>query len=857
MSPWIAALVVAAPVAAFAQDVKEKGTLDERFFKAFYQENGLRDFEKAAALYAEVADAARAAKDPGMEVKALLGRARCLKTRDLREAALEALKAVLALEPGNEEANRLQAELGAAASAPAGEDRELISRIQVLVGALGGPERESAQRDLRLIGPRAVPHVEIALASREVGQVKAAAELLLGMATADSLGALERALRDPQVAFPGVLRLVIGSQEIITGVPMVSLVAAGLESADPLERVRTVERLKSQRKRWADIPAEALLPVLRKALADPDLRVRESALSGEWPDSCWEAVIPRVRDLLEDGDDSVRKAAWWSAARAKVVAVALRTELDAGLRSGDAERRRLAFRALYGAGLLLKEAEDAALVSFLNSTDDLQIQEAINALQNRLANNHAVTDPALTRAVLAALRNGATGALSREGVSKVLPLLSWGPPGIQDALPLEEMVDVYAAFPGTGPSQGGVMGSILDRLLVIMHRRTNTDPPARDGLTARGLGAIRDPEGRAYWMWWWVRQGGTGGRKTLRAAVADPLPVIRFIAYDQMVRWPWPKEEARPDMPFLVEDFRSPLRVAQTSPQLQYNATSPHRILALQLAKAWPDPGYAAGLQDVLTEAEKGVESGVASPALRALAACSGKESLPVLRRWVTGQLDTVRGLLVELLGAGAAPDLLRAVELGVPPDTVALNPLPGVSSSLPDPVFAEFMKGLPREKWTPNLVAVAGSSLAGKERDGVVLEAIGSADPRVQEAGAKAAGALAFDGAWPYLVPLLDSPDPEVRTAARGALEVIRSTRDLRAAFERYGEGGPAKALEEAKSLLSHGDPVKRKAGALAVGALGDPAGVPALLALLDDPDAAVRDAVLAALERLGGKPR
>ena len=55
----LAALALAAPVAAYAEEGKP--SLDDRFFKAFYQENGLRDFEKAAALYAEVAGAARMA----------------------------------------------------------------------------------------------------------------------------------------------------------------------------------------------------------------------------------------------------------------------------------------------------------------------------------------------------------------------------------------------------------------------------------------------------------------------------------------------------------------------------------------------------------------------------------------------------------------------------------------------------------------------------------------------------------------------------------------------------------------------------------------------------------------------------
>jgi HEAT repeat protein len=117
-------------------------------------------------------------------------------------------------------------------------------------------------------------------------------------------------------------------------------------------------------------------------------------------------------------------------------------------------------------------------------------------------------------------------------------------------------------------------------------------------------------------------------------------------------------------------------------------------------------------------------------------------------------------------------------------------------------------------------------------------------------------AGMLHVEEAWPHLIALLESPQDGLRKTAKEALDEIRAYRELRASFEQFGEGGRSKALQDAKALLKSESAEKRRGAALAIGALGDPGGVPALLELLSDPDAAVRAAALQALERLGGKP-
>jgi HEAT repeat protein len=82
-------------------------------------------------------------------------------------------------------------------------------------------------------------------------------------------------------------------------------------------------------------------------------------------------------------------------------------------------------------------------------------------------------------------------------------------------------------------------------------------------------------------------------------------------------------------------------------------------------------------------------------------------------------------------------------------------------------------------------------------------------------------------------LVPLLDDPDPLVAEQAAWALG------------ERRAEPSAVAAL--AKTAGGHDDPLVREAAVAALGALGDPVGLPAVLAATTDKPAVRRRAVLA----------
>ena len=165
------------------------------------------------------------------------------------------------------------------------------------------------------------------------------------------------------------------------------------------------------------------------------------------------------------------------------------------------------------------------------------------------------------------------------------------------------------------------------------------------------------------------------------------------------------------------------------------------------------------------------------------------------------------------------------------------------------------FVLELPDDLVSASLIDLVAAVVSPEARRKLLLAGLRSEDPDTVRQAAERAGAFNLVEAWPLLVAALDGPHVEVRRAAKAALEEIRAYRELKAAYERFGKDDRDEALARAGKLLGDPDPVKRRGAAYALGALGDPAAVPALLKLLGDDDESVREAALAALERLGGR--
>jgi HEAT repeat protein len=128
---------------------------------------------------------------------------------------------------------------------------------------------------------------------------------------------------------------------------------------------------------------------------------------------------------------------------------------------------------------------------------------------------------------------------------------------------------------------------------------------------------------------------------------------------------------------------------------------------------------------------------------------------------------------------------------------------------------------------------ALGALSRARGLTDGVLGAGLADEDPTVRARAAELCSAWPGDQA-PPLAPVLDDPDPAVVEAAAWA------------SGERTPpEPGIVEAL--AAVATGHDDPLCREAAVAALGAIGDPAGVPAVLAGTTDRPAVRRRAVLA----------
>jgi HEAT repeat protein len=130
-----------------------------------------------------------------------------------------------------------------------------------------------------------------------------------------------------------------------------------------------------------------------------------------------------------------------------------------------------------------------------------------------------------------------------------------------------------------------------------------------------------------------------------------------------------------------------------------------------------------------------------------------------------------------------------------------------------------------------PSVRATALGALARMERlaDADLRAGLADPDPVVR----RRAVALAIPRPEVSLLDLLSDPDPDVTEQAAWACG------------ERSPEPGAVAAL--AALVTGHDDALVREAAAAALGAIGDPAGLPAILAATEDKPAVRRRAVLA----------
>lgn len=859
----LALALVLAPAVALAQEAGstrvDPEDLEQAFYCAYYAENGLRDFEKAADAYAQVAEAASKAGRKDLVEKSLLGRARCLGTMgkgDLRKQVLEAL---LATSPDNTEARAMLAPVPGA-----GDESQLSQMLRNLVAQLGGDQRENAAKDLQTIGPPAVPFLEEALRSVEVGRVQKAAEILMAFHDESSTRALERALRDPAVSFHQVL--VNAVLEGWAGVDALQLRLLSIlqESPDPSVRERVIGHIRSYIK---DAPRpEAAEPAVLRALSDPDRQVRAMALSGAWPVSVRKAALGKFRECLRSTDEVERELAFDAvsgAAGFTETAVLLADDLREIVRNGGPSWRGRAFAALRSAGQLSSREFDATLREFLVTRDAFLVGTALRHVATHVGGGEKVTASAVEDAFLRCLRDIAEGGGDKINQGDISTALAKKDVGLCWTMPVEKVVEVYAI--GCADPTSRTWGrNLRNHALQALTARTKAGSPERSAVFAEGLQRVTSPAGRIAWCRGLFPDQSPfpWDEASAGAAVSDPSPGVRLLGYEALGRLLFPPGKAKaPPLPHIAEDLRSYVEEFRDIEGATWSSGTVGQK-AMVVASLVRDPALAKTLREVVADSANDVNR--RDSALQALVAAIGEDAVPDIREVLLRRFTfPARDLLVQVQGLKAAPALLEVARKWSKPEWVIRTyggAVPDWRSALPKEVLEEVLDGLPVNPADSTLFNLVAENSTPERRSAWILAGLASKEPSVQKHAANKAKNHNLVEAWRHLLPLLDSQDLEVRREAKEALEYIRSLRELKESYARVNrlqadEGG--KALADAKAMLKSGDPAKRRGAALALGALGDPSAVALLLRVLDDDaDASVREAALAALERLGGRP-
>ena len=832
------ALASAAPTARAeeggATNAAPADELEEQFYRAYYAENGLRDFAKAGEQYAEVFRAARTAGRNDLAVKALLGRARCMRTIGNADEAKAAIEGVIALDPENEEARAASAE-----EEGASPDDALLHRIRDLIlNGLYNGSSDSA-RELLLLGDRCLPELEKALYETNLGRVEAAATYLASLGGPAASDILIRAMRDPNVVFRSAIARAVcrptdggwlGGERKPFSAAEIAVLAVAAEFPEAEIRRLVHERLVYT----GDRLGEAGVSLLLRLATDPDRSVRMAILvhAIDWLASdVVLGLVPALRRSMASEDTGERRAAVALAGRYTEVQRALADPLRALLRDPDSDVRAAAFQSL---STVLSEDD---LAGFLDPADPALAGMAMNQLSGRLP-----LSPSTAVKVREAIERTIRGEFGDHGLQFVR--------FVEAGLLMDRttLVDLFARTgapdaKGHRSHLGKLRQSILNQLRQPLSWNQSPQKEQAVALVEEGVEkCFASGEALRGWVGFWSGTGVPAYRAWIRAAASDDEGTRR-LAYSALLRSdPNQRPELTPgSLPHLDRDLVS--------------ADGQTRTCALQLVTqaGASSPALAEPLRKLHDAADRWEDR---SHLLRALVAAAGREAEPVVR----ADLDhpevraTALQMLVNELGIGDRRELDAFVAAGGDPGVVV-----GLADK-PNPPDRSLLRGfvneLPLEKYTYSFVPAAARCVDGAARLALLRNALHSDGPLVRVTATKAIGDMRVLELWPDLVTLLESGSADVRAAAEKSLAALKTYAELKSSFANFGKDEQDAARRNAEELLKSGEPLKRKGAVLALAALGDRAAIPALLKALDDEHLVVREAALAALERLGGKP-
>ncbi len=812
----------AAPAAESAEDA---------FYRAFYAEQALRDFGKAADAYAEAADRARASDLKDLLAKALAGRGRCLRAQGREADAAAALREALAADPANAEAKAALEEK----PAPGPTDPQLEAQLRLVVSNLAAtiesPRREAA-RTLNLLGARALPFLEEGLRSRNLLVAEAAARFLPGFQDEAGTAAVVRALSDPEVLYRDAVAqnaLVAAAQSLRPGEE--GLLRAALARRSPQVRLRAALRLQGIAE-----PFAARAELLRAIAADPDPSVRFALLSAPVATDDLPVLRLLAVEALASPDGATVQAALAAVSRSPDLLPGVEERVRQCLGSADPRVRRAAFGLLTERGLLEVREMGAALLDphSGNSPDAARFLAKVPSPPGW----DAETGRQVVAALRARLETRSAGTM--EGTDALSALLGCEQARACEGIGAEDLVRIFAL---AGPRNDSFGSEVVRHAVGILAQRGGADPAGLAALVGSGLERLPPGAARARWVNAWK-------------GLADPAPFLAAAALDE----PGTRQNAYEALIAVTQkggDLRDAVR--GRCPHLGEDLAAPggRRLAALRLLELVPDPAFAPALRAVLSRALSDDER---QQAMAAFVRCAGKDSVPVLREDVEAEpsrasLPVSLNGLVEFLGAGAVDDLV-ALAVRRKNAEWALYSY-GRQVYLPDAVMEKFLDRVTPELATNDFLRRIATFPRSRARDLCILRALaGGKATGTLVAAAYVAGSLHLEEASGELGLLLDHQADAVRKAAQAALVELRTYRTLRAELTGPQATARPETLARARGMLRSEDAVLRRAAVLALGALGDAAVVGDLLDLVKDADVGVREAALGALERLGGRP-
>ena len=633
---------------------QEPGDLEERIFRAFYEENGLRDFPKAATLYAEAAEAARAAKDEKALLRALLGSGRCLMKTGRVEEAKAAFRAALEVDPACHEAAEA---IASADREPDGIEDELRTRIRELVWKLAGPERDQAAADLRRIGGRSVPLLEEGLRTADVGIVTGAAAILANLPAPGARGALARALADPKVAFPDVVRQAVGD------IPMTGNDAdrngryALLRAAAVLEgptRHQVLNELFGRQ--FSAEPAEEVVPVLRDILRGADDELKLVLLSAPFGPSAT-ALVPTAVEFLRSGDGRHRQVALWCLNTLKELPAEAVEALRTVMESGTAREQASAFLMLDSGKALGGEERDRAVNRLLDAEDTGAVERTVAWLRE---GNGGDSRPGvsvrwhagLLGGFLKGLRRGLDGA--GEDAGRLAGALYTVLGTAVFDLPPDDLADLLGRCERPrkpGEAKIGSVSHVAQLLKAEVGRRVQVsfaDPVESGRLFMAGLSRLQGPALQA-WIQPWFSSSNAWTRLPEEVQIAlamHPEPEVRAQGYNCIVQ---KVKEGRLALPPGVI-----ARIAEDLPASAGGTNGP----VWALARSSHDPSLAPVLRGMI---EQHTIPGVVASCLSLLQSCVGNEAIPDFRNALErfGYANAwMLDMLVELAGKESVGDI-------------------------------------------------------------------------------------------------------------------------------------------------------------------------------------------------------